>query len=148
MFIRTESCKESLSDGHRTCLFCSFQVNESWIRFDLQNKKGNSQLSLKCLAILCQAFLKPDIKRNEERGTLYEPHPVFAAGSDFTSSNQGAHLHFLSFPAFPCVHSFVPYIPYTHLRLSTHWLRTCKSLYCSKSKSLVASADLCFAFKS
>lgn len=37
-------------------------------------------------------FLKPDIKTNGQRGTLDETHPVFAAGSNVTSSSQEVEL--------------------------------------------------------
>ena len=159
--MRAGSSEESLSNGSQMCLCCSLRA--AWIKAGFQSRKqeeGIPHQLIKCLEILRQAFFvffKPDVKTNEERGTLYEPRPVSAAGSNFTSSSQGARLHFLlsflSCFSSHLIHTFICPISRPLVNpLSVHLLGTCKSFALIQSSnshpwffSSVASADLCFA---
>lgn len=122
--------------------------------------RGNFQLSLQSVLRYCAKhffFFKAHIKTNEERGTQYEPHPVFAAGSNFISSSQGAELPFLLLlPLTSSIHTFI--CPVSHplvKQLSVHLLGTCESLQLHQSphsalywltfSSPVASEDHSFA---
>lgn len=87
-------------------------------------------------------LLNQTLKKMKKGGTLRKSHPVFAAGSNFTSSITGSRAVlplslFLFFSSHPYIHSFVLHPVQLASQLSINLWRTCESLHFSKAQLVV-----------
>ncbi len=98
------------------CVCVAQSASAGWKQetFLVASKEGEFPTQLiKCLKMLRQAFfflLNQTLKQMKKGGTLRKSHPVFAAGSNFTSSITGSRAappFSLSFLLITSIHTFI-----------------------------------------